>query len=577
MLHLLQHETNRRNDSFSSNLSQHHSNFNHILYENHYWKGIGRRFRKQQPEMNENNNKDYQRKLIIAYAKQAIATVYRKMSKKKKDIVEEMGFGALANVSEMNVSNTLLKELLDRFDEEKGCLKTLQGKIYITHRKVADALGITNGGNHFPDKVDYNNLNLVGKEIFDSVKNIFLATLTRNVLDMSVEGEENQKKFKRTFVVFIQKCFLLPTTVSVASPIHKPPIFYVDNIRECDWAKHVLNFLMKGVENKRKGRKQSVDGCVFVLMLIYFHEIKFPRPFAPDAPCTTQGSSTPSVNAASNSRKMCLNVTRATPDSELQIVEFRQETRSQPLEVPPLALSLPSSVQEELIRDDFIYVPPQNETQQTSNNDRPLEQQQQPCKEPTAQQSEQEALVDVAAQPRQRKNERPSFSLGISPPASQPTQPSQESVSQLEILAEAVVDAGVTAALKFAKATTLEPTLPAAEVFKTPEKKIKISKDLIEKCYHWMTHVKKTNDSSNEYEAIFVLKHEALYEGLREYFMSLKGSTWSEWNHHYCRYYQGAIISDPEQVGRTTTLATTQASQSLTWSKWNEPQPLLLP
>ena len=67
------------------------------------------------------------------------------MSQEKKDIVEEMGFGALANVPEMNVSNTLLKELLDRFDEEKGCLKTLKGKIYITLRKVAATLGITNG------------------------------------------------------------------------------------------------------------------------------------------------------------------------------------------------------------------------------------------------------------------------------------------------------------------------------------------------------------------------------------------------------------------------------------------------
>ncbi|KAL4329288.1 hypothetical protein AHAS_Ahas13G0285100 [Arachis hypogaea] len=70
---------------------------------------------------------------------------------------------------------------------------------------------------------------------------------------------------------------------------------------------------------------------------------------------------------------MCLNVTRATPDSELQIIECQQETRSQPLEVPPLALSLPSSIQEELSRDDFIYVPPQNKTQQTSNNDCPPE------------------------------------------------------------------------------------------------------------------------------------------------------------------------------------------------------------
>ncbi|QHO47300.1 uncharacterized protein DS421_6g195130 [Arachis hypogaea] len=187
--------------------------------------------------------------------KKTIATVYREMSQEKKDIVKEIGFDALVNVPEMNVSNTLLKELLDRFDEEKGCLKTLQEKIYITPQKVAIVLDITNGGNRFPDKVDYNNLNPVDKKIFDGDKNISLTTLTRNVLDMSVEGEENRKHFKRTFVVFIQKCFLLPTTVSVASPIHKPPIFHVDNIQEWDWAKYVLNFLMKGVENNRKGKK----------------------------------------------------------------------------------------------------------------------------------------------------------------------------------------------------------------------------------------------------------------------------------------------------------------------------------
>ncbi|XLR23188.1 hypothetical protein S83_051088, partial [Arachis hypogaea] len=75
----------------------------------------------------------------------AIATVYREMGQEKKDIVEEMGFGGLTHVPEMNVFDTLLIELLDRFDVESGCLKTLQGTIYITPRKVAAALGITNG------------------------------------------------------------------------------------------------------------------------------------------------------------------------------------------------------------------------------------------------------------------------------------------------------------------------------------------------------------------------------------------------------------------------------------------------
>ncbi|KAL4390646.1 hypothetical protein AHAS_Ahas03G0165900 [Arachis hypogaea] len=181
-----------------------------------------------------------------------------------------------------------------------------------------------------------------------------------------------------------------------------------------------------------------------------------------------------------------------------------------------------STPSEELMKDDFMYVPPQEETQQTPNNDCPQEaemhgvivsltssvieglmkddyvyevsnedpakeQEQQaqeppPCEEPTEQQSKQEAAVDVcllepnkqgvtgsitssvleqffkdadvyqvsdeeqskeplvarhleketlilssfdsAAQPRESEDERPSFSLGISSPASQPTQPS---------------------------------------------------------------------------------------------------------------------------------------------------------
>ncbi|XLR50580.1 hypothetical protein S83_001252, partial [Arachis hypogaea] len=74
-----------------------------------------------------------------------IATVYRKMSQEKKEIVEQIGFGGLPHVPEMNVSNTMLVELIDRFDIERGCLKTLQGTINITPRKVAAALGINNG------------------------------------------------------------------------------------------------------------------------------------------------------------------------------------------------------------------------------------------------------------------------------------------------------------------------------------------------------------------------------------------------------------------------------------------------
>ncbi|KAL4276576.1 hypothetical protein AHAS_Ahas20G0221000 [Arachis hypogaea] len=37
---------------------------------------------------------------------------------------------------------------------------------------------------------------------------------------MSVDGHENQLKFKRTFILFIQKCFLLSTTISKIFSVH---------------------------------------------------------------------------------------------------------------------------------------------------------------------------------------------------------------------------------------------------------------------------------------------------------------------------------------------------------------------
>ncbi|QHO53843.1 uncharacterized protein DS421_2g51540 [Arachis hypogaea] len=265
----------------------------------------------------------------------------------------------------------------------------------------------------------------------------------------------------------------------------------------------------------------------------------------------TQGSSTPSVNAASNTRKN-------TPESPVKYFRkkkiFARKTSKtsqgcpQEAEKQCVTVSLTSSVIEDLFKDDYVY--------EVSNED-PGKKQQQQAKEPSVQQqSEQEApvnvcppepkeqgvmgsltssvieeffkdadvyqvsdeeqsqeppmarrseketlilsLFDSAAQPKERADERPSFSLGISPPASQPSQPSQSTISELEILAEAVVDAGVTTPLKFAEGTSLEPSLPAAQVYNTPQKKIKITNELIEKCYRWMTHVQQTKDGSNE-------------------------------------------------------------------------------
>ncbi|KAL4338307.1 hypothetical protein AHAS_Ahas12G0197100 [Arachis hypogaea] len=48
---------------------------------------------------------------------------FRKLSKEKKVIVDEMVFGTLSHIPSLNVTHKLLKELTNSFDfyENKGC------------------------------------------------------------------------------------------------------------------------------------------------------------------------------------------------------------------------------------------------------------------------------------------------------------------------------------------------------------------------------------------------------------------------------------------------------------------------
>ncbi|QHO22377.1 uncharacterized protein DS421_12g354730 [Arachis hypogaea] len=212
----------------------------------------------------------------------------------------------------------------------------------------------------------------------------------------------------------------------------------------------------------------------------------------------TQASSTPSVNSLDNTRFPFLKTNSNYSTLTSSLFTFRRA---------PIALSLPSSLKEELMKDDLSMslrkpckkAPTQQLEQQKQATEEssprntepeppmnvPPKEQQQPCQEATVARQLEEEPWDKS--PNISTNS-PSQII-----VTQPTHPSEPTVLELEILEEAVVDARVTVALKFAEATTADPTVIAAE----------------------------TKDSSNEYDAIFVLKHEANYEGIRQHFISL--------------------------------------------------------
>ncbi|RYR51867.1 hypothetical protein Ahy_A06g026826 [Arachis hypogaea] len=88
---------------------------------------------------------------------------------------------------------------------------------------------------------------------------------------IAVDNEQDRLMFKRIFILYIQMTFLLPTTINKISPVHLTPIFKMDTIIERNWGAHVLNFIIKGITDYNLKKKKAINGCLFALMIIYFH------------------------------------------------------------------------------------------------------------------------------------------------------------------------------------------------------------------------------------------------------------------------------------------------------------------
>ncbi|KAL4390097.1 hypothetical protein AHAS_Ahas03G0111000 [Arachis hypogaea] len=85
-------------------------------------------------------------------------------------------------------------------------------------------------GDYFSEKIIYKDIYKEQKQIVESFKNYSLSFFTKSLMEMSLDENENQLKFKRIFILFIQKCFLLPTTINKIYSVHILEILHVDTI-----------------------------------------------------------------------------------------------------------------------------------------------------------------------------------------------------------------------------------------------------------------------------------------------------------------------------------------------------------
>ncbi|MED6178204.1 hypothetical protein PIB30_105369, partial [Stylosanthes scabra] len=182
-----------------------------------------------------------------------VAKLLEKLSFEQKAVVRDMGFGALENLSILNISKKMMMELVDSFNTNDNSMRTTLGRIKLDASKIGDALGLNARGNTYEKKIENKKLSDEQKAVVNSFKGVTLLSLKRTIIETTVDSEENTRKFKRAFILFIQKAFLCATNSNPLSSKHFPTIVNVDNTREMNWARHVCSFLLDGIaEMKRK-------------------------------------------------------------------------------------------------------------------------------------------------------------------------------------------------------------------------------------------------------------------------------------------------------------------------------------
>ncbi|MED6216547.1 hypothetical protein PIB30_008532 [Stylosanthes scabra] len=156
------------------------------------------------------------------------------------ECVREMGFGALEHLSTTNMSKQLMMELVDCFNTKDNTMRTTLGTVKL-----------------------------------DATKGATPKILRKIVVETKPNSEENTRKFKRAFILYVQKVFLCANNNMPLSPKHFPPIVDVDNTSEMNWGCHVYSVLLDGIIDMRRRNLKGVEGCVFALLIIYMHETHF--------------------------------------------------------------------------------------------------------------------------------------------------------------------------------------------------------------------------------------------------------------------------------------------------------------
>ncbi|KAF5791466.1 putative protein-serine/threonine phosphatase [Helianthus annuus] len=209
-----------------------------------------------------------QANLVTRCSPGRLVNVLKHFTEDQKEAVKSMGFGSLLDLKCRTLRRSLCLWLLERFNTIRRSLEICGERIPIYPHDVELVMGLPASGK---DVVNSGPDDLVAE--LRLKYNASNRGISVRFLEERLGQPEAGDDFKRAFLLYVLGTLLCPTARLDVSPSFLHLLTDMDCIHEYNWAKFLLDRLVREVSRYRQGKQRAVGGCLLFLQIFYYESV----------------------------------------------------------------------------------------------------------------------------------------------------------------------------------------------------------------------------------------------------------------------------------------------------------------
>lgn len=206
-----------------------------------------------------------QANLVTRCSPGRLVNVLKHFTVDQKEAVKSMGFGSLLDLKCRTLRRSLCLWLLERFNTIRRSLEICGERIPLYPHDVELVMGLPASGK---DVVNSGPDDLVAE--LRQKYNASNRGISVRFLEERLGQPEAGDDFKRAFLLYVLGTLLCPTARLDVSPSFLHLLTDMDCIHEYNWAKFLLDRLVREVSRFRQGKQRAVGGCLLFLQIFYY-------------------------------------------------------------------------------------------------------------------------------------------------------------------------------------------------------------------------------------------------------------------------------------------------------------------